>query len=146
MKRSLIILTLFAALLLFSSCAPPDSDMAQSEINITGMVSSIGAASDTPADQRFSCTITLQNNGLTDVTIRYIEPVLLGPFIDKARGNDFKIMVNKTIAPEACIEVSGEILFDALGMTKEQIVAMEPFFNEIIINTDKVLPVHNLSH
>jgi uncharacterized repeat protein (TIGR01451 family) len=143
MKRLIVLLlAIVMVVLLVTSCTSPEL---KSELTIPNMISSVGVDPSNPVNQRLTYTITLQNNGLTDVTVRYIEPILSTSFASKAKGNDFKVTVDKTVAPKAYIEISGEILFDTTGMTKEQIAAMEPFFSQVDVNTDKTLSIMPLS-
>jgi hypothetical protein len=135
----LVIITL--ALLLTAACSSADAGRVKSEISISALKSSIGGSPDNFAEQRYSYTATLQNNGAADVTIRSIEPVLSKAFAAKTKGTDFKVTVAKTLASGGFIEISGEIQFAASGMTKEQINAMEPFFKEIKVNLDRILPI-----
>jgi hypothetical protein len=144
-KLTVLLLAIVAILLLFSSCASPDSGSGKSEITTPRANLSIGVNPDNVADQHLSYTIMLQNNGVTDVIVHSVEPVLLEAFAAKTNDKDLKVTVDKTVAPKAYIEVSGQIQFDATGMTKEQIVAMQPFFNDIKINTDKVLSIYGPS-
>jgi hypothetical protein len=138
-KFTVLLVAIAAVISTLVSCATASTG--KSELTIIGINSSIGGTDDNFSEQQYSYTITLQNNGATEVAVRFIEPVLLEPFVGKARGQDFKVAVDKTIAPEATLEIEGEIPFDARGMSKDQIIAMQPFFDEVKINTDRMLPV-----
>ena len=142
MNRSVFpIIAIITIVLLTSSGSCANSKPVKSGLAIPSATSSVGGNTNNPADQIFFYTITLQNTRSTEVTVNYIEPILLDPFATKAKGNDFRVTVDKSIDPGATIEISGEIQFDATGMTKEEIMAMQPFFGEININTDEMLAV-----
>ncbi|MDP2855994.1 MAG: hypothetical protein Q8N90_02610 [bacterium] len=139
-KLTIPLLAIIALSLLAGSCTSTEAELVKSEISIPQISSSIGGNPNNFAEQHCSYRVTLQNNGVTDVTVRSIEPILSEAFAAKAKGKDFKVTVDTTVAPKTFVEISGEIQFDATGMTKEQIAAM-PFFKGIKINTDKVLPI-----
>jgi hypothetical protein len=111
-------------------------------IDINSITSSIGAVGENINDietQSFKYTMTLTNNDIADITIVSVEPVLSEEFIERASNGDRIIQVNKLIPHGSSLDVSGEIVFDAKGLTKEQIVAMEPFVKDIKIVEERII-------
>jgi hypothetical protein len=138
-RLTVVLLAIVAIISICVSCNSVDTG--KSELTIVGINSSIGGTADNFSEQHYSYTVSLQNNGISAVTVYFIEPVLLEPFAGKAKERDFKVTVEKTMAPKTTIEIDGEIQFDARGMSKDQIIAMEPFFTEVNINIDQLLPI-----
>ena len=139
MKRLFIpIISLIVPALALGACAAPEAKRA---LSIDSAISSIGGDPSNPAEQWLSYSFILKNNGPAAVTVRYAEPILLAPFASKVKGTDFRVTVNAALGAGDYTEIKGVLPFDAGGMTKEQILAMEPFFKDVDINTDRVLAV-----
>jgi len=49
------------------------------------------------------------------------------------------IHVNKTISQGSSLDVTGEIIFDAKGLAKEQIVGLEQFIKEVKIIEERTI-------
>jgi len=138
-KAGIIILT--AILLLSVGCSRSD-DPNKVGIIINNISSSIGAVRENTNNhdtQSFKYTLTLTNNDAADIIIISIEPVLSEEFLKRVTAGDITIKVNSTIPQGDNLDVSGEIIFDAKGLTKEQIINMEPFVKEVRIVEERVI-------
>jgi len=135
MNRKVSIMLLIVVFLLFPGCSS-NNTVTTMGIDINSITSSIGAVGGNTNDfetQSFKYTITLTNNDAADITIVSVEPILSEEFIERALNEDRIIQVNELIPHGSSIDVTGEIVFDAKGMTKEKIISMEPFVKEIKI-------------
>ncbi|MEA4924293.1 MAG: hypothetical protein VB084_03190 [Syntrophomonadaceae bacterium] len=142
MFNSVRIAVLLLIILLFSGCSSDKTVDKVDPVDITGILSSIGAVGDNTNDfdtQRFQFTITLKNNEPTDITIISLKPVLSEKFLERAADKNVIIPVNQIISSGGSLDVSGEIIFDAKGLTKEQIVGMEPFIQEVKLTDERTI-------
>lgn len=139
-KKISIILLLFV-LLLLAGCSS-NNTLNTMGIEINTITSSLGAVEANTNDfetQSFKYTMTLTNNDASGIKIVSVEPVLSEEFIERASDEDRIIQVNKLISHGSSIDVTGEIIFDAKGLTKEQIISMEPFVKEVRIIEERVI-------
>lgn len=60
-------------------------------------------------------------------------------FRERALGGTEPVQVNGVIPAGGNLEVSGEITFDAKGLSKEQIIDMEPFVAEVEITEGRTI-------
>ena len=133
---------LLVTILLFTGCSSKNMADKVSTVDITNIVSSIGAVGDNTNDfetQSFKFTITLKNNEPTDITIVSVTPILSEKFLARAANKNTIIPVNKIIPQGGSLGVTGEIIFDAKGLTKEQIVNLEPFIKEVKITDERII-------
>lgn len=141
MVRKLSIMVLMSILLLFTACSA-NKPLNKVGIDITGITSSIGAVGKNTNDfetQSFKYTIALTNNEAAEITIVSVNPILSEKFLQRVSNKDTIIQVNKTISQGSSLEVTGEIIFDAKGLTKEQIVSLEPFIKEVKIVEERTI-------
>lgn len=137
----IFVMVLMVILLLVTACTEKEP-LNRVGIEIAGINSSIGVVGDKVDDfetQSFQYTITLSNNEATDIKIVSISPILSEEFLERVITEDTTIQVNKTIFKENYLNVSGEIIFDAKGLSKEQIIDLEPFINGIKIIEERVI-------
>lgn len=141
MLKKVSILILIAILLLFAACSK-DSTVSKPGIEINAISTSIGAVGTNTNDieiQSFKFTITMTSNEAADISIVSVKPVLSEKFLERASNGDVAIQVNKVITKGSSLNVSGEIIFDAKGLTKEQIISMEPFVKEVKIIEERII-------
>ncbi len=141
MLKKVSILILVAILLLSAACSK-DSTVSKADIDISGISTSIGAVGNNTNDietQSFKFTITLTNNEAADMEIVSVKPVLSEKFLERVSNRDTTIKVDKVIPQGSSLDVSGEIIFDAKGLTKEQIVSLEPFIKEVRIVEERTV-------
>jgi len=141
MFKKVGILVLAAILLLSSACSGND-EREKAGIEISIINTSIGAVEKNVNDfdtQSFKYTITLINNEPADMSIVSVEPVLSEKFLERVSSGNVKIQLNKVIPMGGSLDVSGEIIFDAKGLTKEQIIGLEPFIKEVKIIEERTI-------
>jgi hypothetical protein len=108
-------------------------------LQITGMSSSIGGVEGQLAKQKFNYTFTVQNNGSQEIFIQSMSPVLSTSIAGKVLNEQISVPVNKAIAPEQRIDISDELWLDTRNLSKEEIVALEPFITGINLNSTLTL-------
>jgi len=141
MFKKIGIMFLIPILLLFVGCSS-NNTLDTMGIRINSITSSIGAVGGNTNDfetQSYKYTMTLTNNDTSDIKIVSVEPVLSQEFQERVSDRDTVIQVNKTVTQGSSLDVSGEIIFDAKGLTKEKIISMEPFVKEVRIIEERVI-------
>jgi hypothetical protein len=142
MNNKIYISILLSALILLSGCSTNKPADKVSSIEITNIVTSIGAVGNNINDsdtQSFKFTITLVNNEPTDITIVSVTPILSEIFLERAADKNKIMPVNRIVSPGGSIDVTGEVIFDAKGMTKDQIVNLQPFIKEVKIADERII-------
>ncbi|HYF81951.1 MAG TPA: hypothetical protein VEB00_02840 [Clostridia bacterium] len=141
MYKKASIMLLISIILLFAGCSRNDT-LNKVGIDITAMNSSIGAVGENTNDfetQSFKFTITLTNNEAADIMIVSVRPILSEKFLERASNKDTVMQINRSISQGGSLDVTGEIIFDAKGLTKEQIVSLEPFIKEVKIIEERTI-------
>lgn len=131
-----------AAILLLSAACSNNNERDKAGIEISSISTSIGAVGNNTNDfetQSFKYTITLINNEAADMSIVSVKPVLSEKFLERASNGNAEIQLDKVIPKGGSLEVSGEIIFDAKGLTKEQIISLEPFVKEVKIIEERTI-------
>ena len=97
------------------------------------------ASSDT--EQVVSYHLTLYNGEPVDIRVHWIEPVLIEQVSERLLIPDHRVVVEKTLAPNSSLEISGEFTFENKGATKTEIMSWEPLFTGITLSSEMTLPV-----
>ncbi|NYT19991.1 MAG: hypothetical protein GKC08_06865 [Methanosarcinales archaeon] len=90
-------------------------------------------------DSSFLYEFELYNSGNEGVHITSVEPVLSENFLKIALTDENMVIVNKTIDSRSSILVSDQIEFNATGISKTEILKLEPFINGIRISSTETL-------
>lgn len=139
--RKFYLVMLLCVLLVVSGCSKKENTT-EKGIIISVISSSIGAVGQNTNDfenQSFKYTITLTNNEENNITVVSITPVLSDTFASKISDKNITVNVNKTIPKGNSINVSGEIIFNAKELNKEQIISMKPFVKEVKIVEERTI-------
>lgn len=141
MIKKVITMFLISILLLSAGCSKDNAE-SKAGIDITGMSSSIGAVGENTNDfetQSFKYSVSLTNNEAAAINIVSVKPILSEKFLERVSNKDTVIQVNRTISQGSSLDVAGEIIFDAKGLTKEQIIGLEPFIKEFRITEERTI-------
>lgn len=141
MFKKIGLVVLISILLLFTACSTNnDSNMVGIDIqNISSGIGAVGGNVNDFETQSFSYTITLTNSEAADITIVSVNPVLTEKFSERVENKDTIIKVNKIIPGGSSLNVTGDIIFDAKGLTKEQIVNLQPFVKEVKVLEERTV-------
>ena len=117
------------------------SDQFVSGLEIPEMTSSLGSKDDQPNEQVFSYTFTIVNTNIYVVEILWVKPILSNKLSGKVTTHDLRTLVDQTLQPGEVLEISGKFNFSTEGMTKNQILELEPFITEMRIASEASLPL-----
>jgi len=120
-KRILGFLILIALVLSGCGSSTNHATPAAGGISVTDMVTSIGGVNNDTSQQVISFKITLISAEPAAVTIHSIKFTLANEFDKRILSGDRQVTVEKSIEPNATIEINGELKFDASGVSKDQI-------------------------
>lgn len=132
--RKFYMVMLICTIFMFGGCK--NNSQSENGIYINSIQTSIGAVGENTNDvenQSFKYTLQLTNNEEDDLEIISIEPILTENFEKLVLSKDLIMNINKIISKGNNLEVSGEIIFNTKGMSKEEILNMEPFVKEVKI-------------
>jgi hypothetical protein len=139
-KKFLLIFACLIAVLIMTGCAPGSIDTTtRPPLEITGMVTSLGGEPDDVEQGIYSYTITLANNTDSRFTITGIEPVLSEAVGARLVGQTHA-SISVTVEPQESATVSGTLRFNFEGLSKQDIMALEPFITHFQVNGDTLVP------
>jgi len=128
-------LTLFCTMLVFG-CTGVDQGNNDTNkktgLQIYSMSTGLGAVSNDNIDQhRLTYTINLTNEDDKEAYIQWIEPILGMGIKDKILTEELQVVVEKNIPSKGSIEIKGVVVFNTKGLSKEEILELEPFITGI---------------
>ncbi len=95
--------------------------------------------------QRFSYSIALANNDKDEVYIKEITLVLTPEFEKILITKQLTVHVNKTILPQTSIDIKGSLDFNAAGMSKDDIIKLNPRIQSVKIGNEKTISLDKWS-
>ncbi|MCQ6963261.1 hypothetical protein [Methanolobus chelungpuianus] len=105
---------------------------ASEELRITESSAAIGALSENTTDRQvYSYSFVLYNGRGQTVNVSVAEPVFSEGISDRIITEDTSITVNESLTPGSSMTVEGSFVFDARGLTKDEIVNLEPFIDYV---------------
>jgi hypothetical protein len=143
MKKQLMSVLILTVLLL-TSCSASTTRKGSAllpGIQITEMDSAIGGSEDNPDRQIFSYHFVLQNQEPFDIVVHWIEPVLVKELSERVLTADYRVQVERSLAPNSYLEISGKFPFGTKGVTKMEISGWQPFFTGIRVSSEITLPI-----
>lgn len=126
MKKSMVIFVLIALSLI--ACTRQSGDQIEGGLQIYSSNSSIGALStdkDNASLESYKYTIVLTNEDKHDIHVLTIEPILNESFEKHIIDQSIVLEVDTNIPPGEDLEVSGEVIFEKEGRTKNEIIEIE---------------------
>jgi hypothetical protein len=145
MKKSMMWLAILAALLLAGCSASinPRTDTPAAGIRIAQMDTALGGVEGNSQEQIFSYHLTLLNAEPVVVVVHWIEPELTGEVSRRVLPGERRVVIEKTLVPNASMEVRGSFRFDAQGASKAQIASWEPFLSGATVSSNMTLSLPN---
>lgn len=107
---------------------------------ITDMTSSLQGTDNQGLRQNYDYQIKLMFMGKETVNLHAIEPILAGPIASRVIS-ELEVEVAKVMKPGDTVEVSGRFVIDSSGLSKHDLLDMEPYFNEIRALVGEVVPL-----
>jgi hypothetical protein len=141
MRKSIRILTIIVIVFLAGCSVSGNTDTTESMtgIRIAEMDTAVGGIEGNLDEQVFSYHLTLLNTEPVDVVVHWIEPVLEEHVSGRVLIADRHVIVEKTLAPNTYLEISGGLTFDTQGATKMEIMSWEPFITGIKLSSEITL-------
>lgn len=118
------------------------SDVQRPTLEVSHMSSGIGAIEDKGGNhdaQRFTYSIAVANNDSEEVYIKEIDIILPAEFAQRLITKQQIITVNKAIPPKSSIDVESSLDFDATGLSKEDIVKLNPHISSVKVISEKII-------
>ena len=136
----ILLLTVLLTMVVFTACSPDESDR-EPGLAINFVTSSLGTAGDTDDTntQAFTYNLTITNNDVVEINLLEVKPVLHSPFAELVLQDDISVQVKKAIPAGGSIQVEGTIIFDATGLSKDEILNMEPFIKEVKLIEERTI-------
>lgn len=132
---------LFSILLLAVGCSK-NEPINHKEISMLTTSTRIGAVGDNTDDfenQSFKYNITLTNNGHDDINIISITPILSEGFESLVSDKNVTLDINKTMLKDGSMDISGEIIFNTKGLSKDGVVDLQPFIEEVKVTEERII-------
>lgn len=144
MKKSILSILVFVLLLSLIGCSTQEEISEDlTDFKMAGMNSGLGGRGDTLDESSYSYTIYLQSakKDIKDIKAVKINPGdLIKNRIIEENNPEIKLLTDN-------LEIQGEIIFNTKGMTKEQILALEPYISSLTVllndNTESSVPLNN---
>lgn len=104
------------------------------------MITGLGSLDESNLNrQKLTYTAAISNYNSSTVYIRSVEPVLGNKIKDKVITENLVITVNKKIVTNHSIKLSGDLIINTQGLSKKQILDLEPYILGIKVNSDQIM-------
>jgi hypothetical protein len=145
MKKLSILLSalILVVPLLFMGCSANQiQPQKNGGLQINSLSTAISAVNETNTDeQKFSYSFSLTNEDKTDVYIKSVEPIINDSIKSRIQGDSISTDVNRDLQPNSTIQVTGELILNTKGLSKSDIIGLQPFANGIKISSEESIPV-----
>lgn len=145
-KKSIIgiMILILCIFIFFTGCNNTKTQIqTKGGLKINSWSSALGGVNEKDLDKtRFSYSINLANESENNIFIKSIRPSVNEIIKNKILSKDIVVKVNKAIKPNEAIEISGEIIIDTKGLTKEDIVKLEPFITDLKVSTEETVSLN----
>jgi hypothetical protein len=119
-------------------------DIQRTGLKIYSMNTSIGSVDKNENNhdiQRFSYSIGLTNNDKDKVFIKEATLVLPKEFEERLISEQLTVPVNKDILPKDTIEIKGSVDFNAKGLSKEDIIKLNPRILSVRVTDERTISI-----
>jgi hypothetical protein len=115
-------------------------EIAKGGLKVYSWSSGIGSVNELNLDKTsFSYSISLTNENPKETFLKSYELIPNGTIKDRVISHTLTFEINKTIQPYETIQIEGEIILDTTGMSKQGIIALEPFITGIRLSTHEII-------
>lgn len=118
-------------------------------LDISSMSTGIGAVDQNNNShdiQRFSYSINLANNDKDTAFIKEVTLVLPKEFEEALVTKQLPVTVNTELAPKSTIEIKGSLDFKANGLSKDQIIKLNPKILSIKVTNERTISLEKWTH
>jgi hypothetical protein len=124
-------------------------DIQRPGLEISTMSTGIGAVDTNNNNhdiQRFSYSINLANNDKDTVFIKEVTLVLPKEFEETLITKELTVTVNKDIVPKSAIEIKGSLDFKANGLSKDDIIKLNPTISSVKVTNERTISLEKWTH
>jgi len=115
-------------------------NQAKGGLIIRNWSSGLGSVNENDLDKSvFSYSIHLTNENEKAVFVKSVQPIVKQNIKNMILSENTSIAVNKTINSNETIEITGEIIVDTKGLTKADIVKLEPFITDMKVSSEETI-------
>lgn len=107
-------------------------------VSTTEVLGSIDSTNNTSI-QAFNYDFVLYNEENEEIHLDSVEPIFTKDLLTRVITEDHEIIGNKTISPNSTISVKGQVKFNASGLSKEQILNLDPIYSVNVTSTKTLL-------
>jgi hypothetical protein len=142
LKRLLMInIAILSVSLILTGCSGKKENLqANGGIKIYSWSSAIGGVNNVDLEKsKFSYYLNLTNENSKEILIKELEPIVSKSLSTKMISKNLVLNLNKKINPKETVEVKGEIIFYTEGMTKQDILALQPLITDIRVSSEEII-------
>ena len=147
--RCLVLVVILLLTTIGCSRAGNVEDIQRTGLDISNMGTGIGSVdtNDNSHDiQRFSYSINLTNNDKDTAFIKEVTLVLPKEFEETLVTKQLTVTVNKDISPQSTIEIKGSLDFKAIGLSKDDIIKLNPRISSVKVTNERTISLDKWSH
>lgn len=109
-------------------------------LQIYDMSTALGAVDNNNIDkQKLSYSVTVTNEENREIYVKSIKPILGNGISSKVITEDLTVMVEKSIPANKSLTINGEIIINTEGLSKVQILDLEPFITDFKIVFEQII-------
>ena len=126
--------------MLLIGCNPSNPDN-MIGLQIYSMTTGVGAAdnNDIMDKQKLSYSITLTNEENRDIYVKSITPILGDGISNIVITEELTVIVEKSLPANQSLKINDELIIDTEGLSKEEILDLQPFITDIKISTEQII-------
>jgi len=142
LMRNILIFLLVLDIILFVELKE-NSNSSQAEdrlkiVSSTVVLGPIDSVNNTSI-QAFNYDFVLYSEENEEIHLNSVEPIFTKDLLTRVITENHEIIGNKTISPNSTISVKGQVEFNASGLSKEQILNLDPIYSVNVTSTKTLL-------
>lgn len=142
LMRNILIFFLVLDIILFVELKEnSNSSQAEDRLKIVSTTEVLGPidSENNTSIQAFNYDFVLYNEENEEIHLDSVEPIFTKDLLTRVITEDHEIIGNKTISPNSTISVKGQVKFNASGLSKEQILNLDPIYSVNVTSTKTLL-------
>ncbi|WP_048106779.1 hypothetical protein [Methanosarcina barkeri] len=142
LMRNILIFLLVLDIILFVELKEnSNSSQAEDRLKIVSSTVVLGPIDSTnnTSIQAFNYDFVLYSEENEEIHLDSVEPIFTKDLLTRVITENHEIIGNKTISPNSTISVKGQVEFNASGLSKEQILNLDPIYSVNVTSTKTLL-------
>lgn len=141
MRNILIFLLVLDIILFVELKEKSNSSQAEDRLKIVSSTVVLGPIDSTnnTSIQAFNYDFVLYNEENEEIHLDSVEPIFTKDLLTRVITENHEIIGNKTISSNSTISVKGQVEFNASGLSKEQILNLDPIYSVNVTSTKTLL-------